>query len=80
MDDAVIEVRRSNGAAASGWVLRLGAADIAMDELDDALVVARKLARTTHDTLGLPVAVVVNDGMHSVEVFRIASESPPGVP
>ena len=73
MNDAVIEVRRSaHGAVAfSGWLLRLGDADVALADLDEALALARKLARTTHDTLKLPVAVMVNDGTQSIEVFRI---------
>ena len=77
MNDAVIEVRRSSSGdnAFSGWLVRVGDADVALADIDQALALARKLARTGYDTLGVPVRVMIHDGAQSVEVLRI--DGPP---
>ena len=57
MDDAEIQVRRSlhGDSAFSGWLVRVGDADVALTDINEALSLARKLARSTYDVLRVPV-------------------------
>ena len=78
MDDAEIQVRRSlhGDSAFSGWLVRVGDADVALTDINEALSLARKLARSTYDVLRVPVRIVLNDGGQPVEVLRVdGSES-----
>ena len=73
MDDAEIQIRRSlhGDSAFSGWLVRVGDADVALADINEALALARKLARSTYNVLRVPVRILVNDGDKPVEVLRV---------